>query len=134
VRDHRRRVAGDPIAVKGRLNEPALALVVRVLAGQQAVAEQDPGALEAEPLVEQAGARGEDVADVIGMVEECERLAGDVEGHDVTVAPRERLDDPDAVLDEGEGGEAWNASDRSRRTHSTHPQGIRDSAGGSAAG
>ena len=89
VRHHRAAVAGDPIAVKRRLHQAALAQVHGALARQQPFAEQALRALQPAALDEVLVVRDEDVADVLRAVDEEDRFAAHPVGHDVAVRARE---------------------------------------------
>jgi hypothetical protein len=65
VRDHRRAVGGNPIAVEGGLHQPALPQVHRAFAGQQPFAEHPLGTLQAAALHEALVVGDEDVLDVL---------------------------------------------------------------------
>ena len=89
MRDHRRAVGGDAIAVKRRLHQPALAQVGRAFAGQQSFAEDPLGALQAAALHEALVVRDEDVLDVLRVVDEEHLLAAHPVRDDVAVGARE---------------------------------------------
>ena len=89
VADHQVAVAGDAIAVEGRLHQAALAQVHRAFAGQQPLAEQPLAALEAAALGEVAVVGDEDVANQPRLVDEEQLLAGHPVGADVAVGARQ---------------------------------------------
>ena len=84
---HHAPVALDALVVEGRLHHAALAQVLRVLARQQPVAEQAPGALEPAALVEGSRVRDEEVPDPLGPVEQVDLDRAHPESRDVAVLP-----------------------------------------------
>src|ERR1700712_1964031 len=78
-------VCGGACAMKRRLCKAALAKMEFVLTREEAFAEQDLRALEAASLVKMTRVRDEHVANVIGMADQHDRLAADVNHGDVAV-------------------------------------------------
>ncbi len=81
--------------MKRRLHQPALPQVRRAFAGQQALAEQTPRALETASLQEIALVGDQHVFDEMRMIEQEQMLARHVHVRDVAVGARE-------VAEEGE--------------------------------
>ena len=88
VVDHHLPVASDAIAVKRRLEQPAMSQVGGALSREQAVAEQLLRAFEAAALGEVALMRDEHVADGVWIVDEVAALAAKLEKRDVAVLAR----------------------------------------------
>jgi hypothetical protein len=114
VGDHRIAVAGDARAVKCRLRETALPQVEIVLAGEQPLAEQELGAFQAAALVEPAAVRDEDVADVLGVAEQHQRLRTDAERRNVAEVAGERGEELQRTPDDGQSELAGIAPARAR--------------------
>ena len=78
-------IGGDAIAMEGRLGEAALAKVQRLLAGEQAVAEDKAGALHDDAAVLMRRIADEHLLHQRGMVELEDVAAGGAEMNEVAV-------------------------------------------------
>ena len=79
--------------MKRRLNDAALPLVVGTVAGQQPVSQQLAGPLERAALGELRLVDDEDLADVIGMVDEERALAAHPEERNIAVVTGETAEE-----------------------------------------
>ena len=100
VGDHRVRVRADPRAVKSGLHQPTLAQVKVTFARQQAVTEKLPRALEAAALGEIPVVSDEDVANILGVVDEKYQLATHPVRRKLTVRPRNHVEEVEWIARE----------------------------------
>src|SRR5437762_42887 len=101
VLDHHASVAGDALAVKRRLHQPALPKMNRALARQQAVAEQPLAALEAAALREVPVVGDENVFDLLRVADEEQLLAAHAVVDDVAVLARDAREELERVSTAG---------------------------------
>ena len=87
--------------MEGGLDEAALAGMERGFAGEQAVAEEDFGALEDAAFGEAVLLSDEDVADEVGVVEEEDGLVTEAEGGDIAELAGEVEQEAGRVATEG---------------------------------
>ena len=97
VLDHHASVAGDALAMKRRLHQPALPEMNRALAGQQAVAEQPLAALEAAALGEVPVVGDEDVFHLLRVADEEQLLAAHAVVDDVAVLARDAREEVERI-------------------------------------
>jgi hypothetical protein len=89
VADHHIAVARDPLRVKRRCRQPPLPVPELALAGQQALAEDRPHLPEEQrKLDEVAMVPDQDIFRVVGIVEQHDRPAGQVQRDSIAVVPR----------------------------------------------
>ncbi len=92
-------IGGDALAVKGRGGDAALTLVNGVVGGDEAFAEQDLHAADGALFDEARGLVDEDLADVVGVVDEDDGGAEELVVGDVAVGFEEVLEEADGVAE-----------------------------------
>src|SRR5262249_39176497 len=110
VFDHRRGVPGDALAMKGGLRQPSLAQMKFAFAGQQPFAEQSLRALQPLALHKCSVVRDQRVADVIGVVEQEDRLRAELEINKIAVSLGQigqKFDRIAADCEEIDAGKNW---------------------------
>src|SRR5215204_4894743 len=105
VLGHRRAVRCEPVAVKRRLHESALAPVRLALRAQEPVANDPPPGFEREAS-EPGVMRDEHVLHVVGMIEQEEVPRSDAKVDDVAVLPGGGLEVAEGVAPECQNGRA----------------------------
>src|SRR6266851_791809 len=87
------------LAVEGRGGDAALTHVDGVVGGDEAFAEEDLHAADGALLDEAGGLVDEDLADVVGIVDEDDGRAHEAVAGDVAVGPEEVLEEADGVAE-----------------------------------
>src|SRR5262249_14356082 len=82
---HDRSVRGDAIAMEGRLGQLPLTAVEIVFARQQPLAQKALCHLEPAALMEYAAVGNQNVADIVGMVDQVDALAAELEWNYITI-------------------------------------------------
>jgi hypothetical protein len=123
--DHVLAIAGNPLAVERRLDQPTLAQPQRPVAGDQAVAEQSAESLDHGALDEGALLGDQDLLDERGVVQEHQPEGAEAQGHRIAVLAGAPLQEGQRLAGQlGQVPEHQMAARRARRADPTADGGV----------